>query len=78
MTEIELPKGFSRLEVCLMLNRLRNKFGKRPIGKSTFYRWCGELGITPKFRYSTEEVNRLQKLCLHYSQGGKSTNIPAI
>ena len=57
-----------------MLNRVRTRFSKPPLGRSTSYRWCDELGITPKFRYSVKEVKRLQRLCLHYCQGGKTTN----
>lgn len=78
MPEVDIPQGFSRSEVFLMLNRVRARCGRPPIGESTFYRWCGELGVTPKFRYSHEEVRRLQRLCLHYATGGKSANIPAV
>ncbi len=78
MLEVDIPQGFSRFEVCLMLNRIRNRCSKPPVSRPTFYRWCGELGITPKFRYSHNEVKRLSALCLHYAQGGKSTNLPVI
>ena len=74
MLETEILQGFSRSEVFLTLNRVRTRFCKPPVSEPTFYRWLGELGITPKFRYSVKEVKRLQRLCLHYCQGGKTTN----
>jgi hypothetical protein len=75
---LDIPQGFSRSEIFLMLNRVRSRCGKPPVGESTFYRWCDELSITPKFRYSEFEAKRLTRLCLHYATGGKSTNVPAI
>ncbi len=78
MTEIEIPQGFSRNEVCLMLNRVRTRCSKPPVSEATFYRWLGELGISPKFRYTADDVKRLQRLCLHYAQGGKTSNCPDI
>ena len=76
--ETLLLDGFSRDEVILVLSRQRALFSHKPIGVSTFYRWLGELGITPKFRYSESDVTRLLKLCSHYCQGGTAANLPEI
>lgn len=69
---------YSRDEAILILSRLRAKFKCRPISVPTFYRWLGELGITPKWRYSDEDLKRLSTVCVHYSQGGKTANLPEV
>ena len=80
MRHLEAPllQGYSRDEVILVLSHQRAAFSHRPVKQATFYRWLGELGISPKLRYSEADLSRLMKLCIHYAQGGKSTNIPAI
>lgn len=74
----DIAEGYTKSEVILALNNLRAKCGKRPIGTSTFYRWCDELSITPKRIYTKSEMDRLGLLCLHYAMGGKKSNAPNI
>lgn len=76
--ETEVVEGFSRDELILMLSRIRRKFNQSPLSIPTFYRYCDYLSITPKFRYSYEEKRRLSLICIHYAQGGKTSNLPDI
>ena len=76
--EVFVDEGYSRDEVINLLSHQRAVFSRQPVKPATFYRWLGELGISPKFRYSDTDLQRLMKLCIHYCQGGKSTNIPVI
>ncbi len=76
--ETWLLEGYSRDEAILILSRQRALFSRKPIGGSTFYRWIGELGISPKYRYSEADITRLLKLCTHYAMGGSTANLPEI
>jgi hypothetical protein len=71
-------EGYSRDEVILILSRLRRKLNRPPLSIPTFYRWLDLLSISPKFRYSDVELKRLAALCRHFSQGGKTSNLPAV
>jgi hypothetical protein len=73
-----IAEGYTRSEVILALNNIRAKCGKRPIGISTFYRWCDELSITPKRMFTKSEMERLGLLAIHYAMGGKKSNMPNI
>ena len=76
--EAEVVEGFSRDELILMLSRIRRKFNQPPLSVPTFYRYCDHLSITPKFCYDREDKRRLSLICIHYSQGGKTSNLPDI
>uniref|UniRef100_A0A832H2S3 Uncharacterized protein n=1 Tax=Oscillatoriales cyanobacterium SpSt-402 TaxID=2282168 RepID=A0A832H2S3_9CYAN len=71
-------EGYSRDEVIHLLSHQRRVFSRPPISVPTFYRWIGELAISPKLRYSESDLQRLMKLCVHYAQGGKTSNLPDI
>lgn len=71
-------EGYSRDEVIHLLSHQRGVFSRPPVPVQTFYRWLSELGITPKHRYSDADLQRLMKICIHYSQGGKTSNLPDI
>jgi hypothetical protein len=71
-------EGYSRDEIVHLLSHQRRIFSRPSISSATFYRWIGELSISPKFRYSESDLHRLMKLCIHYSQGGKTSNLPDI
>jgi len=71
-------EGYSRDEVIHLLSHQRRVFSRPPVAPATFYRWLGELGISPKLRYSESDLQRLMKICAHFSQGGKTSNLPDI
>jgi len=71
-------EGYSRDEVVHLLSHQRRVFSRPPISAATFYRWIGELSISPKFRYSEADLQRLMRLCAHYAQGGKTSNLPEL
>lgn len=74
MRDVEplVVEGYSRDEVLHLLSHQRRVFSRQSVSVATFYRWIGELSISPKFRYSESDLQRLMKLCAHYSQGGKT------
>lgn len=78
LPEIPPLEGYTKDEMIEGLSKLRKHYKKPPVPSATFYRWLKQLNIEPKFRYNDEDLLRLTKICTHYSQGGKSSNLPEI
>lgn len=61
-------KEYTQIWIRKELGALKGE--KQPLPRSTFYRWLGLLGITPRRWYTPDHLSRLKDLCLHFLMGG--------